>query len=505
MKKAILITAASCACLVGATWAATLPVQLQQTPAADNDTPASPVRGMDYISQADFIRASESTVNGVVSVKSYATASRRQQQMEMPEMMDPFFEFFFGSPQAPRRRQQVPQQEEPKQRQIGLGSGVIISADGYIVTNNHVIENADRLEVTLNDNQNFEATVVGADPNTDLALIKIDAKDLHTIPMGKSEDLRVGEWVLAVGNPFGFTSTVTSGIVSAKARNISSATGAPQRGGIESYIQTDAAVNSGNSGGALVNLRGELVGINAAIYSQTGTYAGMSFAIPTSIVQKVVDDLKQYGVVQRAFLGVTFAQLTPELVAEKKIEGVTNGVLVMEISDRSAALQAGLKQGDVITQMDNHNIRNTADLQEAMTTYSPGDKVVITYWRGGKKFTTTATLRNNKGEFSRISSKDGSNALGAQLQALKAETASRLEINGGVEVESLEEDGLLAQAGVRKGFIILAVNGQRVTDPKQIDAILKSVAKSSSSHDKALFLSGIYPTGKTAYYAVPVE
>ena len=242
----------------------------------------------------DFTGTAQSTVNGVVSVKSYATPrAQRQMQSGSDFFSDPFFDFFFGNPygQQNPRRQQTPR-EEPKQRQIGLGSGVIISKDGYIVTNNHVVDGAERLEVTRNDNRNFNATVVGTDATTDLALIKIDAPDLHVIPMGDSEKLKVGEWVLAVGNPFGFTSTVTAGIVSAKARNISATTGIRSTG-IESYIQTDAAVNQGNSGGALVNLAGQLVGINTAIYSQNGAYVGCSFAIPTSIVQKVISDIRQ--------------------------------------------------------------------------------------------------------------------------------------------------------------------------------------------------------------------
>ena len=291
--------------------------------------------------QEAFVNAAESTINGVVSVKSYATP-RQQQYMGNGGGFfdDPFFEYFFGGPRQQPRQQQQPRESE--QRQIGLGSGVIISADGYIVTNNHVIADAERLEVTLNDNRNYNATVIGADPTTDLALIKIDAPNLHVIPMGNSEDLHVGEWVLAVGNPFGFTSTVTSGIVSAKARNISSATQSMSAGNIESYIQTDAALNSGNSGGALVNLNGELVGINAAIYSKTGTYAGCSFAIPTSIVKKVTDDLRQYGTVQRALLGISFRELTPEFIKEKDIKGVNAGIYVASVADRSAAREAGL-------------------------------------------------------------------------------------------------------------------------------------------------------------------
>ncbi len=299
----------------------------------------------------DFTRAAENTINGVVSIKSYATVQQRRSGSADP-FSDPFFEFFFG-PQ--RRQQQQPrqQQQQPQQQPMGLGSGVIITDDGYIVTNNHVVEGADRLEITLNDNRTFDATVIGTDPASDLALIKIDATGLPTIPIGDSDAIKVGEWVLAVGNPFGFTSTVTAGIVSAKARSISSATGAGNRMGIESFIQTDAAVNPGNSGGALVNLNGELVGINTAIYSQTGNYAGYSFAIPTSIVTKIMSDIKQYGTVQRAVLGVLFRELDPATAKEKGITATNDGLFVAEVTDRSAAAAAGILAGDVITAIDN--------------------------------------------------------------------------------------------------------------------------------------------------------
>ena len=361
------------------------------------------------ISQDDFVRTAEQTVNGVVSVKSYATPQVRQQGYDNYSN-DPLLEFFFGQPrqrQSPRR-----QQEQPRQQQLGLGSGVIISDDGYIVTNNHVIADAERLEVTLNDNRNFPATVVGTDPTTDLALIKIDAPQLHVIPMGNSEDLRVGEWVLAVGNPFGFTSTVTSGIVSAKARNISTTTGMPSSGGIESYIQTDAAVNQGNSGGALVNLKGELVGINTAIYSSTGTYAGCSFAIPTSIVQKVIGDIKSYGTVQRAYLGIRFIELSPELINEKKLNGPTSGIYVAEIGERSAAMAAGLAEGDIITAINGKPTRTTAEMQEVITHFSPGDEVNIEYYRDGKAYSVETTLRNNRGGVALTKTNDSGN-LGA--------------------------------------------------------------------------------------------
>lgn len=447
-------------------------------------------------SQEDFIRTAEKTVNGVVSVKSFATP---QQSRGQSYHSDPLLEFFFGNPY---QRRQEPQ-ERPQQQQLGLGSGVIISEDGYIVTNNHVIADAERLEVTLNDNRNFAATVVGADPATDLALIKIEAPGLHVIPMGDSENLHVGEWVLAVGNPFGFTSTVTSGIISAKARNISSMTGSRSHG-IESYIQTDAAVNQGNSGGALVNLRGELVGINTAIYSQTGAYAGCSFAIPTSIVQKVVGDLKSYGTVQRAYLGISFVELTPELIAEKKLEGPAAGIYVAEVEDRSAAREAGIESGDIIVGISGRPTRSTAELQEAITRFSPGDTITIEYYRGGKSDVAQATLRNNRGDMT-ITRPAGGDALGATFEAVDADTARRLQIRSGVAVADLADGGRFAEAGMRKGFIILGINGRRVSSPDEVKEIYRAVAASPAGQDKVLFISGIYPSGKTAYYAVSLE
>ncbi len=357
--------------------------------------------------------------------------------------------------------------------------------------------------MTLNDNRNFAATVVGSDPNTDLALIKIDAPQLHVIPMGNSEDLRVGEWVLAVGNPFGFTSSVTSGIVSAKARNISSTTGMPSSGGIESYIQTDAAVNQGNSGGALVNLKGELVGINTAIYSSTGTYAGCSFAIPTSIVEKVVGDIKAYGTVQRAYLGIRFVELSPELIAEKKLTGPTSGIYVADIEERSAAMAAGLTEGDIITSINGKPTRSTAELQEVITHFSPGDTVNIEYYRDGRAYSVETTLRNNRGGVALTRSGDDSD-LGAKFSSLSEDTARRLQVRGGVSVNDIVADGKMASAGIREGFIILGVNGQRVSKPEQITAIARAVTEAAGG-DKVLFISGIYPTGKAAYYAVALE
>lgn len=439
----------------------------------------------------DFTSAAESTVNGVVSIKSYATPRGRS---GMQGGYDPFYEFFFGTP-----RQQPRQQAPSQPQQMGLGSGVILSADGYIVTNNHVVEGAEMLEVTLNDNRSFNATVIGTDPSTDLALVKIEADSLHVIPIGDSENLKVGEWVLAVGNPFGFTSTVTTGIVSAKGRNISSITRSGNSG-IESYIQTDAAVNPGNSGGALVNLAGELVGINTAIYSQTGNFAGYSFAVPTSIVKKVVTDIKQYGAVQRAFLGVLFSELTPQLAKDKNITATANGLYVGEVQPRSAAMEAGLKEGDVIVAIDGKTTSTTGQLQEAMAKMRPGDKVKVTFYRDNKKESVTVTLRNNQGT-TNVTKAGTVTDLGCAFKAVPAETRRQLGIRTGVQVSGLQ-DGLFKRAGIKDGFIILDINNRIVSSADDVEKIYDAIMNSGDGYDKVMFITGLYPTGKKMYYAV---
>ena len=459
---------------------------------------ASP-QGATTVSSAptDFTRAAESAVNGVVSIKSFATA-RNLPSYGQGSFGDPFFDFFFGSPrrqQTPRRGQQQEQQEQPR----GLGSGVILSDDGYIVTNNHVIDGADRLEVTLNDNSTYNARVIGTDPITDIALLKISADNLHGIPMGDSDALRVGEWVLAVGNPFGFTSTVTTGIVSAKARGMGGNNARRGQMGIESYIQTDAAVNPGNSGGALVNTKGELVGINTAIYSETGNYVGYSFAIPASIVTKVVDDLRKYGAVQRAVLGVSFIELTPKLAKEKGITIVNDGIYVAEVNDRSAAMEAGIKEGDVITAINSAPTHNTAQLQGEMSKYSPGDKITVEYIRDNKRHNTSVTFRNSQGTTSVTKAQDFS-ALGCALKEITPERKRELQISYGVEVSGLTA-GKFRDAGIKEGFVILDINNARVTTPDDVEEIYDAIMKGQDA-DKVMFITGLYPTGRKVYYAV---
>lgn len=466
--------------------------------ATQNPEPQSSSRTSVAASGAiDFTKAAEATINRVVSIKSYATPK----QTRMQSFDDPFFEFFFGPNFGnSQRQQQQKNQKKSEPQPLGLGSGVIVSEDGYIVTNNHVVENAEKLEVTMNDNKTYNATIIGTDSNTDLALLKIDASNLSYITYGDSDKLKVGEWVLAVGNPFGLTSTVTAGIVSAKARNVSSVTHS-QQVGIESFIQTDAVVNQGNSGGALVNTKGELVGINTLIYSRTGDYSGYAFAIPTSIVKKVISDLKQYGTVQRAMLGITFTQLTPELCKEKDIK-ITEGIYVNDVQDQSAAKEAGLEKEDVITEIGNTQVRNTAELQEAISQYSPGDKAVIKYYRDGKQKSTTVTFKNSQGN-TKITKESDFTALGCTFSKLPQKTKDTLHITSGVVVGGVT-DGKFKDAGITNGFIIQEINEQKVNSQSDVESIYNSIMR-DSSQDKVMYIKGLLPTGKRAYLAVPLE
>lgn len=453
----------------------------------------------------DFTVAAEKAIGGVVSIKSYVNSRRQQSQMGSFDdfFSDPFFDFFFGNPGS--RRQQTPKKESPKQeqddepqQQLGLGSGVIISPDGYIVTNAHVINGADRLEITLNDNSTYNAKVIGSDKSTDLALIKIEAKDLPVIPFGDSDALKVGEWVLAVGNPFGFTSTVTTGIVSAKARNVSSSLGS--RGmGVESYIQTDAAVNPGNSGGALVNLNGELVGINSAIYSQTGNYAGYSFAIPTSLVTKVVDDIQKYGAVQRPFLGVSYTELTPKLRKEKGITATNDGLYVAQVTEDGAAAKAGIKEGDVIISIDGGHVANSGQLFDRLNRYRPGDKITLGYVRDNKVLSTDLTLYNDQGSTKTVKAPDAS-SLGASFAPAPEETLKQLGLRQGLQVTEVH-DGKFKRAGIYKGFIITDINNIRVKSAEDVEKLYLEII-GQKEYDHVMFITGYYPAGSKRYYAV---
>ena len=432
----------------------------------------------------DLTEAAEKTVHGVVHIKA-TVKSRTQTYQEIPDI----FDYMFGA--RPRQRQY---QTQP---QVGYGSGVILTKDGYIVTNNHVIEKADEIQVTLNDNRVFDATLVGADVNSDLALLKIEGDEFPVVPMGNSDDLKLGEWVLAVGNPFNLTSSVTAGVVSAKSRRIGIY---DAEGSIESFIQTDAAINMGNSGGALVNVRGELVGINAALESPTGTYAGYGFAIPTTIVKKVVADLREYGSVQRAILGVIGRDLSSMLQLEEnknKDFGSIDGVYIVELTDGGGALAAGLEEGDVITAIDGKKVRTMTELQETVVQYRPGDKVTVTLLRNNKEKKIEVELKNSRGNTEIVKQAD-MEVLGAVFQDVPEQTRRQLNIGYGMQVSNVK-NGLMKDEGIQKGYIILKINNKQI---RSIEDIEQAYKEAVDSPDQVLFITGVYPSGRRANYAV---
>ena len=447
--------------------------------------PANPV---------DLTSAAENAVNSVVYIK--VTTNSRTQTIEYSDPFEDFFGDFFGRGNGGSRQRR--QMETPKRS--GAGSGVILTSDGYIVTNNHVVQDADELTVKLNDNREFKARIIGTDKTTDLALIKIEATNLKPITVANSDNLKLGEWVLAIGNPFSLTSTVTAGIVSAKARSLGATPGS-----IESFIQTDAAINPGNSGGALVNAKGELVGINAMIYSQTGSYAGYGFAIPTSIMNKVVDDLKKYGSVQRALLGIMGQDVSTYIDAQKEKGkdvdlGTVNGIYVGEVSSDGAAAGAGLKEGDVITAIDGKKITKFGELQELISSHRPGDKVSVTYLRDKKQHTATITLLNVQGTTSAVQTLD-TDAMGAALRPLTDQEKKELNLQSGLVVSAIRE-GKLKEAALTKGLIITKVNDHEM---RTIDDFDEAVKEANMSTDRVLWIRAKTQSGINKSFAVELS
>jgi Do/DeqQ family serine protease len=378
---------------------------------------------------------------------------------------------------------------------MGAGSGVIISEDGYIVTNNHVVEDANKVSVTLNDKRSYKATVVGTDPTTDLALIKIEENNLPYIVYGNSDDVRIGEWVLAVGNPFNLTSTVTAGIVSAKARNINILGPDRQLGSaIESFIQTDAAVNRGNSGGALVNTRGELIGINAAIASGTGYYAGYSFAIPVNIVKKVATDLVQYGEIQRAFIGVTIGELNSELAEELGLDEI-KGVYVNGVSDPGAAMEAGIESGDVILAIDGHEVNSMSELLGYIGQHRPGDKVEVRVNHNGDIENYDLVLRNRNGNTEIVEKSESTinNRLGIKLEEASRNQLSEYNSNNGVMIVELDPNGIAARKGIREGFLITRIDKRDVRTIEDVNAIVDNA-------EGGILIEGKYSGGSRVFY-----
>ena len=468
-------------------------IKANATPAIESVAAGQPV---------DLTYAAEKALPAVVHIK-YVQNSKVQ-TVEVEE--DPFSDFFgpfgfFGNPDrgnggTQKRRVQTPKRE-------ATGSGVIISSDGYIVTNNHVVNGADELTVTLNDNREFSARIIGTDPNTDLALIKVNGKNLPTLPIGDSDNLKVGEWVLAVGNPYNLSSTVTAGIVSAKARSMGGeGTNGPQ---ISSFIQTDAAINPGNSGGALVNVKGELVGINAMLYSQTGSYSGYGFAIPTTIMNKVVDDLKQYGTVQRAVLGIKGGDVLNYINAQKEDNktvdlGTNEGVYVAEVVEGSSAAAAGIVKGDVIVEADGKKITKMAELQELLSKKRPGEQVTLTYFHNKAKKSKTVTLKNAQGNTKVIKTAD-LDVLGASFRPITEQQKKEYDLGFGLEVTKVGK-GAIKDGGIGQGFIMQYANDTPLKSISDLQELVKSV---STSKDPVLIIKGVWPTGKRDYKVVKVS
>lgn len=459
-----------------------------KTQAAPATAPGQPV---------DLTYAADKALPSVVYIKSVINS-----KVQTVEYADPFEDFFsdpfggfFGRGQNGNNGSRKRQVQTPKQ--AAAGSGVIISADGYIVTNNHVVDGADELTVTLNENsKEYSARIVGADKTTDLALIKIDAKNLPAITIANSDNVKVGEWVLAIGNPLGLNNTVTAGIISAKARQMGE--------GVSSMIQTDAAINQGNSGGALVNTRGELVGINAMIYSQTGQNIGYGFAIPTAIMNKVVADIKQYGTVQRAMIGIKGSDVSTYVDVEKEKGneldlGTMEGIYVAEVVEDGAAASAGLKKGDVITSIDGKKIKKFGELQGIIAQKRPGDKLTVTYLRNKKSHSATLTLKNEQGTTKVVKNAD-LDVLGGTFRAVTNSQKEQLNIGYGLQVAKIS-GGRLKEAGVPQGFIIQRVNEQPM---KSVEDLQNAVKETSTSKDPVLFIQGVFPTGKKGYFAVPL-
>ena len=406
--------------------------------------------------QIDFTYAAEQTVHAVVHV--------RTSMMVSGQYNNPIMQWFYGD-----------DYKQPREMK-GYGSGVIISPDGYIITNNHVLENAEKVNVKLNDNREFEAQIVGRDPSTDIALLKIKADNLTYIKYGDSDQLKLGQWVLAVGNPFNLTSTVTAGIVSAKGRSLGLL---DDQYKIESFIQTDAALNVGNSGGALVDTKGLLVGITSAIISPSGAFAGASFAIPVTIVKKVVEDLRQYGEVQRAIIGVKLQDVTPEIAKKEDLKEI-KGAYLYEIIPGSSAAEAGLKEKDVITKFNGVNVATVSELQEQVGKFRPGDKADVTYVRNGKEVTVPIVMKNLEGTTKYVTAGVGGGVVfGAKLESVTSTDKENYNIDNGVKVVDLN-DGRLKDIGLKKGYIILSINGKKVKTASDVREFTNNEQRLSS-------------------------
>lgn len=421
----------------------------------------------------DFTKAAKMTVPAVVTIKNYSNRSSSGRSSEQD-----IFEWFFGE----RGQQQQRQQQKPDNMPSGMGSGVIISPDGYIISNNHVVANASKLEVVLSNKKSYIATLVGTDPNTDISLLKIEEKGLPYLNFANSDLVEVGQWVLAVGNPLGLNSTATAGIISAKGRGIGILAQGGSTNPIESFIQTDAAINMGNSGGALVNTNGDLIGINSAIASPTGYYSGYGFAVPANLARKIVEDIKKFGLVQRGFLGVGSLDLSNDQAVaaynqryKTNIKG-GNGVYVTDVNEKSGADDAGVRKGDIITKIDNTEISDFADLSLAVGSKRPGDVVTVNYLRNGKENSARVVLKDQKNATTTRTKADltVSEKIGGEFETLSESFKTRYGLNSGVLAKKVVDGGELSKIGITDNYIIMEVNGKPVNSQKDIDKILSS-------------------------------
>lgn len=450
-----------------------------QGPISQINSPITPVTltntGSAGILNADFTLAAEKSLNAVVHIKTTVEQTNN--------ISSPFEQWFYGH----SRTQTYVQQ--------GSGSGVIISADGYIVTNNHVVNGANKIEVTLNDKRDYTAEVVGTDPTTDIALLRIKEKNLPFILYGNSDAVKVGEWAVAVGNPFNLNSTVTAGIISAKGRNINVLENKGAMFPIESFIQTDAAINPGNSGGALVNANGDLIGINTAIASNNGSYQGYAFAIPVNIVKKVVADLVEFGAVQRAYMGISIRDINAQFAQQKNLKQL-NGAYVDDLTIGGAAEDAGVKIGDIVTKVENNKVNGVSELQEQVSKYRPGDKITVTVLRNEKEVVIPVTLKNIENGVAVIKKEEPVRtevgSLGAVFEEVNAEQLTKLRVANGVKVAKLN-NGKLAGAGIKEGFIITSIDKKKVGSVKDVQAVLEN-------KKGGVLIEGVYPNGISAYY-----
>lgn len=434
---------------------------------------ASYAEGMTQVVGPDLTVAAQMAVHAVVHINT--------EYLRKPNNYDYFNDLrdFFGD-------------QQQSQKLMGSGSGVIVSEDGYIITNNHVVDEATSIKVTLDNKRTYDAKVIGTDPKTDIALIKIDVKKLPTIPFGNSDQLRLGEWVLAVGNPFNLNSTVTAGIVSAMARNINILNGA-DGSGIESFIQTDAVVNKGNSGGALVNQNGELIGINAALASPNGLYAGYSFAIPVNLVKKVYKDLKETGKVHRGFMGVHFQEIDNQFAVDNNLKG-TEGVYIAQIIPNSAAEKAGIRAKDIVVAIENMPVNEDSQAQEVIAAKNPGDKIKISLIRDNKPMELYVVLKERESSDETANNVNSAvlDQLGATFKQVSNDLKGKLRLRNGLQVDELK-DGLLSNAGIKKGFIITQVDKKPVRSVEELMSLLQN-------KEGGILIEGIYPNGMHAYY-----